>query len=71
MQKIFYLIVGLASHEQSGSETGKNQEKFEQLDIKHCTHKIRCNLVLGRVQNSSGSGFVVWTKFGFGFDRVC
>ena len=36
MQKNFCLIVGLASQEETGSETGKIETKFARLDVKHC-----------------------------------
>ena len=37
VQKNFCLIVGLASQEKTGSETGKIETKFARLDVKHCT----------------------------------
>ena len=38
MQKNFCLIVGLASQEKTGSETGKIETKLARLDVKHCTY---------------------------------
>ena len=37
VQKNFCLIVGLASQEETGSETGKIETKFARLNVKHCT----------------------------------